>query len=305
VARSPASRSVRFGARAPPTIVDGDAVIDLPGPLVSAAWLRAHLAEVHVADVRWYLDGRSGRAAYEAGHLPTAVWVDLDHDLAGPPSSAGGRHPLPDPAAFAEAIGRLGISEDRPVVAYDDAAGSIAARLWWMLRVTGQPAAVLDGGIAAWSDPLEAGPGRSVAVPRVTRSWPAGSVASTEEVATLLDDPTVLLLDARAAARYQGVEEPIDARAGHIPGARNHPWTDNVAADGRFLAAVSLRHRLEGRGATGDRQVVVSCGSGVTACHDLLALEVAGLPGGRLYPGSWSAWAANPELPAVVGPEPG
>ena len=279
-------------------------MIELPGPLVGADWLAAHLDEVHVADVRWYLDGRSGRAAYQAGHLPSAVWVDLDGDLAGPPSAREGRHPLPAPAAFAAALGRLGISQDRPVVAYDDGAGSIAARLWWMVRASGQPAAVLDGGIGAWPGPL------TTAVPGVTpvwRSapdWPVGAVVTTEEVDRLRRDPQVLVLDARSPARYQGLEEPVDARAGHIPGARNHPWTVNVGDGGTFLAPSVVRQRLEAAGA-GSRRVVASCGSGVTACHNLLALEVAGLLGGVLYPGSWSAWAGDPELPAATGPEPG
>jgi thiosulfate/3-mercaptopyruvate sulfurtransferase len=279
-------------------------MIELPGPLVSADWLAAHLDDVHVADVRWYLDGRSGRAAYQGGHVPTAVWVDLDRDLAGPPSPGGGRHPLPDPADFAAALGRLGLSEDRPVVAYDDASGSIAARLWWMVRATGQPAAVLDGGIGAWPGPLTTAAPAVTPVSRVAHDWPAGAVVTTEEVDRLRRDPEVLLLDARSPARYQGLEEPVDARPGHIPGAHNHPWTVNVGAGGTFLAASDLRQRLEAAGA-GSRRVIASCGSGVTACHNLLALEVAGLAGGALYPGSWSAWAADPGRPAATGPEAG
>lgn len=337
----------------------------LPGPIVGADWLVAHLADVYVADVRWYLDGRSGRAAYERGHIPTAVWVDLDHDLSGAPSPAGGRHPLPEPAAFGEALARLGVAADRPVIAYDDAAGSIAARLWWMLRATGRPGAVLDGGIGAWTGPLEVGAGRprsqapagltaagltqarltQVGVTQLaatqlaadhpatrpvetdgvaTRAvgarqsadpspptgplserWESSLVASTEDVARLVREPGMLVLDARSPARYQGLEEPVDARPGHIPGARNHPWTGSVGDDGRFLAPDLLRERLGALGVTSTTQVIASCGSGVTACHDLLALEVARLPSGSLYPGSWSAWAADPDLPAARGAEPG
>jgi thiosulfate/3-mercaptopyruvate sulfurtransferase len=274
----------------------------LPGPLVDGRWLAGHLDEVHVADVRWYLDGRSGRSAYEAGHLPTAVWVDLDHDLAGPPSPTQGRHPLPDPEGFARSLGRLGLSDARPVVAYDDAGGSIAARLWWMLHVTGQPAAVLDGGLASWVGPLETGPGPQVPVGRSVRPWPPDLVVGTDQVAAAVRKPDVVVLDARSPARYQGLEEPVDARPGHIPGARNLPWMANVADDGRFLPAERLRRHYEEAGVDSTRRVIASCGSGVTACHDLLAMEVAGLRAGALYPGSWSAWAATPGLEAVTGP---
>jgi thiosulfate/3-mercaptopyruvate sulfurtransferase len=280
-------------------------MIQLPGPLIRADWLRERVENVYVADVRWYLDGRSGRTAYEGGHIPNAVWVDLDRDLAGPTSPGSGRHPLPDPEDFAAALGRLGIAWDRPVVAYDDAAGSIAARMWWMLRTIGQPAAVLDGGIGTWPGPLETTAARPVVVDRPARPWPAAAIASTADVNRLRRQPDAVVLDARSPARYQGVEEPVDARPGHVPGAVNHPWTDNVGPDGRLLAPGLLRDRLAAAGAGPDRQVITSCGSGVTACHNLLAMEVAGLPAGLLYPGSWSAWAAQPGLPAATGPDPG
>jgi thiosulfate/3-mercaptopyruvate sulfurtransferase len=284
------------------------AVVSLPGPLVSGEWLAAHLGEVRVADVRWYLDGRSGRAAHEAGHIPTAVWVDLDHDLAVPPSPGLGRHPLPSPEHFASALGRLGIAAGGPVVAYDDAGGSIAARLWWMLHAIGEPAAVLDGGLAAWPGSLDSGAESPAPVARTSRAWPADRVVDTTAVDQLRRDPSAVVFDARAPERYRGENEPIDARPGHIPGARNHPWTNNLDPDGRMLPAGELRRRLGaaagGAGAAG-RRVVSSCGSGVTACHNLLAMEVAGLDGGVLYPGSWSAWAASPELPAAAGPDPG
>jgi thiosulfate/3-mercaptopyruvate sulfurtransferase len=283
-----------------------------PGPLVSGGWLAAHLGEVRVADVRWYLDGRSGRAAYEAGHIPTAVWVDLDHDLAGDPrigelaAPGHGRHPLPDPERFAAALGRLGLDATTPVVAYDDASGSIAARLWWMLKTLGQPVAVLDGGLAAWSGPLVSGTETPQPVHRDPCPWPAESVVDTATVDRLRRDPSAVVLDARAPERYRGETEPIDARPGHIPGARNHPWTTNLDAGGRMLPADDLRRRLteDGVGAAGG-PIVSSCGSGVTACHNLLAMELAGLGGGVLYAGSWSAWAARPELPAAAGPDPG
>jgi thiosulfate/3-mercaptopyruvate sulfurtransferase len=278
----------------------------LPQPIVTGDWLAAHLGEVRVADVRWYLDGRSGRAAYEAGHVPSAVWVDLDRDLAGPPVDGLGRHPLPTPEHFAAALGRLGIDEGTPVVAYDDASGSIAARLWWMLKTVGQPVAVLDGGLAAWPGRLVVGPGSHPPVSRAARSWPPGSVVGTSEVDRLRRDPTAVVVDARAPERYRGDSEPVDARPGHIPGARNHPWAGNLDAGGRMLPVEALRRRLAEAGVgTGPATVVSSCGSGVTACHNLLAMEVAGLGAGVLYPGSWSAWAATPDLPVAAGADPG
>jgi thiosulfate/3-mercaptopyruvate sulfurtransferase len=286
-------------------MTENDLMLQLPGPLVDGGWLASHLHEVHVADVRWYLDGRSGRSAYEAGHVPTSVWVDLDLDLAGPPSPTAGRHPLPDPDAFALSLGRLGISEDRPVVAYDDASGSIAARLWWMLGAIGQPAAVLDGGFLVWTGPVETGSGRSTPVVRSMRPWPQDLVVDTSEVAAAVHDPDVVLLDARSPDRYRGIHEPVDSRAGHIPGAHNLPWTANVAEDGTFLPAHRLRQRYEEKGVSSARRVIASCGSGVTACHDLLALEVAGFPEGTLYPGSWSAWSATPGLDVAAGSDSG
>ena len=280
-------------------------MIDLPGPIVSSEWLADHRRDVYIADVRWYLDGRSGRAEYDAGHIPGAVWVDLDRDLAAPPSPAGGRHPLPDPADFAAALGRLGIGEDRPVVAYDDAGGSIAARLWWMLDAIGQPAGVLDGGLEAWPGPLVPDTDTPPATPTTRtppRPWPAAAIVTTAEVDALRRDPAAVVVDARARSRYEGQTEPVDARPGHIPGAHNHPWTDNLdSSTRRFLPPDELRRRLPAHG-----EMISSCGSGVTACHNLLALRVAGAgAGGRLYPGSWSAWAADASLPAATGPEPG
>ncbi len=285
----------------------------LPGPLVSGQWLVNHLEQVHVADVRWYLDGRSGRDAYRAGHLPGAVFVDLDRDLSAPAGPDAGRHPLPDPASFVASLARLGLSPERPVVAYDDASGSIAARLWWMLEAIGRPAAVLDGGIGAWPASLEAGEpaspaaGADPAFPAggVGPEWPSGSTVTTDEVDRRRGQADVVVLDARSPARYQGLKETIDVRPGHIPGASNHPWADNVDSDGRFLPPAALRARFEAAGAGGDRPVIMSCGSGVTACHNLLALRVAGLPGAALYVGSWSAWAAHPDLPSATGPDPG
>jgi thiosulfate/3-mercaptopyruvate sulfurtransferase len=279
----------------------------LPGPLVSADWLSGHLDDVVVADVRWYLDGRSGRAAYDAGHLPGAVFVDLDVDLADPPSVSGGRHPLPTPERFAASLSRLGIGDGVPVVAYDDAGGSVAARLWWMLWVLDHPAAVLDGGISAWTGPLSTRPAAAVPAELTPRPWPPDRLASADDVDRLRRDPSAVVLDARVAARYRGEPNDIDPRLGHVPGARSAPWPENLGPDGRLRAPVALRDRLRalGVGAGGVEEVVCYCGSGVTACHDVLALEVAGLGRARLYIASWSAWGGDPARPVATGDEPG
>ncbi len=287
-------------------------------PFVSAADLdrmRAAAARgeqrVTLVDSRWYLDGRSGAEAYAQGHLPGAVFVDLDTVLAAPPSAAAGRHPLPEPADFARGLEAAGIGDDDTVVVYDDAGGVIAARLVWMLRTLGQPAAVLDGGLAAWQSahpehPLELGSAGAAAeevrrASRTVRPWPPAALATIDETQAAAADGTALVLDARTADRYRGDLEPVDARPGHIPGAHSFSCRDNVAADGTLLAAATLRERLTALGA--DRLPVISyCGSGVTACHTLLVLEQAGLPAGRLFSGSWSQYAADLARPAAVGP---
>ena len=276
-------------------------------PLVDATWLAAHLddPDVLVADVRWYLDGCSGRDAYDAGHLPGAVFVDLDTVLAADPSTGAGRHPLPDPGVFAGSLGRLGIGEGATVVACDDAGGAIAARLWWMLRAVGQDAVVLDGGIAAWDGPLETGPGRERAtVARTPVPWPSHRIAGEDEVAAVSEGRVdgVRLLDARAPERFAGKVEPVDARAGHIPGAVNAPVAGNLDPEtGRFRPPEELRARYAGLLGEPPQHAIAYCGSGVTACHTLLALEVAGLPEGRLFPGSWSAWSARADRPVATG----
>jgi thiosulfate/3-mercaptopyruvate sulfurtransferase len=246
-----------------------------------------------LADVRHYLDGRSGRAAYDGGHLPGAVFVDMDTVLASPPSAAEGRHPLPDPETFARELAALGIGDDDTVVAYDDAGGVMAARLVWMLRALGHDAALLDGGLLAYDGPLEtATPPRPPA--RFTpRPWPAERLASIDDAA----EPANVVIDARQRERFRGEEEPLDPRAGHIPGARSVPARENVDEQGRFLPVEELRAKL---GVAPGAPVVSYCGSGVTACHNLLAIEHAGLGEGRLYPGSWSQWSHTPR-PAATG----
>jgi thiosulfate/3-mercaptopyruvate sulfurtransferase len=282
---------------------------ELPGPLVSPEWLVEALRDggprLVLADVRWY-PNRDAREAYEEGHIPGAVFLDAERDLAGPVVADSGRHPLPSPEAFAEAMSRVGIGEESEVVAYDDTGGANAARLWWMLSVGGHPAAVMDGGLAAWPGDVEAGPPPTRRRARFSPyPWPEERVADHAEVGRLRRSPSAVVIDARAAERYRAEAEPIDPVAGHIPGARNAPWTENLdPATGRFLAPQELRSRYAEVGADGARQAVVHCGSGITACHDILAMEVAGLPPARLYVASWSGWIADPSRPVARGPEP-
>lgn len=267
-------------------------------PVVDTAWLRRHGAGIAVADVRWYLDGRSGRDAFDAGHLPGAVFVDLDRWLAAPASTARGRHPLPPPEVFAEGLGRLGIGDGTPVVAYDDTGGSTAARLVWLLRATGHPAALLDGGLRAWDEALSHVPPVVVPTSRTVREWPARRLADADAVAAAVAGGGIVI-DARAPERYAGEVEPVDARAGHVPGAVNVPFAGNIDDAGRFLDVEALRARYAAAGVDDDANAIVYCGSGVTACHALLAMEYAGLPTGRLYAGSWSQWSADSARPSA------
>jgi thiosulfate/3-mercaptopyruvate sulfurtransferase len=244
--------------------------------------------------------GAAGRRAYLQAHLPGALHVDLDTDLAaiGDPA-VGGRHPLPAPEAFAATLARLGITPEHQVVVYDDAAGAnAAARLWWMLRAIGhRHAAVLDGGLAAAVEAgiaLQSGeepsPPPVPRIPSTSWSWP---LAAAAEVATAAADPRALVLDVRSGERYRGETEPFDPVAGHIPGAANLPFVENLGPDGRFLPADTLRSLYARR--FGDRleRGIVHCGSGVTACHTVLALEHAGLPRPALYVGSWGEWCRS------------
>lgn len=273
----------------------------IPGPLVRADWLAENIARagVRVIDFRWELQAGSRHDQYLAGHIPGAVFVPLEevtgHD--GP-----GRHPLPTPGAFAEAMRRAGVSAGSTVLVYDSGGGS-AARLWWLLHHFGhQQVAVLDGGIGAWTGPLERG---EVAVDRGDfEAIPAaGDVVDAGHVARRASHDMVI--DARVRERYRGDVEPIDRRAGHIPGAINVPWTENFGPDQRFLEPAALRRRYQASGVGPGTNPLVYCGSGVTACVDLLGLAVAGLPPGVLYEGSWSDWSALPGLPLATGDEPG
>ena len=281
------------------------------GPLVDAMDLARELgrADCIVVDCRFTLtDTSAGRAAYERGHIPGARYANLDDDLSRHPRAGEGRHPLPDRERFAATLGSWGIGRDTAVVAYDEGSGAIAARLWWLLGWVGhERRAVLDGGFAAWQ---QAGFPVEQSEPEVrARRYDSGAarregVVATADVAAA-QAAGDLLVDVRAAPRYRGEQEPIDPKAGHVPGARNRPFSANVTQEGRFRRPAELRAELaellDGR--TPDR-LVAMCGSGVTACHLLLAMEVAGLPGGRLYAGSWSEWIRDPSRPIRTGADP-
>lgn len=283
------------GASAP------DRALVPPGPFVDERWLSSRLDRVIVADVRWYLDDRDAHAEYVSGHLPGAVFVDLDRDLAAPPSIGGGRHPLPAPTAFATAMARLGIGDGDVVVAYDQGPGAMAARLVWMLRRTDRTAAVLEGGLAGWSGPIETGAVTRPSAAFTPRPWPAGATADADEVAALARDPHAVVIDARDPERYRGDHEPVDARPGHVPGAVNVPYRSNVdPGTGRLRSSDDLGSTYAAAGVREDRDVVVYCGSGVSACHDVLVLEGLGVDA-RLFVGSWSAWSADTSRPAAVG----
>lgn len=271
------------------------------GPIVSAEWLADNLDDVVVVDVRWSLDEGAKRSAFDAGHIPGAVFADLDTDLADPPSDAGGRHPLPSPVAFAETLSRLGIGDTSRVVAYDDAGGLIAARLWWMLDVYNREVAVLDGGFDAWTGKISKAKPKPADTQFTPRPWPERRRITAAALEHALDSD-VVVLDARSAERYAD-GGPVDPRPGHITGARNAPAGENLSDDGTWLAPRRLKFHYEELEADGEN-VVAYCGSGVTACADLLGRRLAELPDGRLYVGSFSQWGANPERPAVTGPDP-
>jgi thiosulfate/3-mercaptopyruvate sulfurtransferase len=271
----------------------------------------------HLGDPRWvFVDCRfdlanpnAGYEQYRSGHIPGARYAHLNQDLSGPITPSTGRHPLPPLEEFVRRLGAWGIDERSQVIAYDDAGGAIAARLWWMLRWVGhEAAAVLNGGLKAWlaaglpleTDERRAAPATFVARPR------AEQAVTLDELVPALADRSVVLVDARSADRFAGQNETLDPVAGHIPGARNHPFMSNLDAERRFLPAHVLRERWSKTlaDASADR-VVTMCGSGVTACHDLLALQIAGFSGARLYPGSWSEWIRDARRPIATGSESG
>jgi thiosulfate/3-mercaptopyruvate sulfurtransferase len=267
--------------------------------LVSTAELAAHLADWRVFDCRHDLmKPELGAQQYQAAHIPGAMFAHLEHDLSAPKTGKNGRHPLPDPGKFIQWLGAKGVGPSDQVVCYDAGNSATAARLWWMLRWIGHDAvAVLDGGLAKWLNegrPVDA----VVAQPRST-TYPVRKTSGTLSVQDVQADlKGLFLLDARAPARYRGEHEPIDPVAGHIPGARNRFNADNVRPDGTFKQSDALKKEfLAVLKNQKPEDVVHYCGSGVSACHNLLAMEVAGLPGGKLYPGSWSEWIADPARP--------
>ena len=280
--------------------------------VVSASWLKANRThrDVVVIDVRWSMEPPSGRERYGAGHIEGARYLDLDTQLSSPVGQGPGRHPLPTAEVFAEALASVGVDRQMTVICYDDRGGAIAARLWWLLRYFGAPVqpAILDGGLQAWAALGEA---MSTTAPEVTPTQPMSlsprtwMVADREEVQRGLQEGS-LVLDARGRNRYRGEIEPIDPRPGHIPGAVSAPYADNLrASHGPLLPLERLRERYEKLGALGDREVICSCGSGVTACHDIWTLNLLGRTHTRLYVGSWSDWSSDESLPAALGPEPG
>lgn len=272
-------------------------------PITSAPDLASELAGSRppvLLDVRWQLGGPNLRSEYEEAHIPGAVYVDLDSQLAGP-AGAAGRHPLPDPEAFGTAMRAAGVSVDRAVVVYDGGLNWAASRAWWLLRWAGHPSVrVLDGGLAAWGGPLtaelpEPAPGTFTPAPGALPLLDADGAAALAR--------TGLLLDARAAERYRGDVEPIDPVGGHIPGAVSAPTTENVTESSRFRSVAELADRFKALGATPDSEVGVYCGSGVSGAHQVLALAVAGIPA-ALYVGSWSEWSRDGSRPVATGPDP-
>ena len=297
-----------YGLRMPsqlPPIVTVDWLVDelahqhAPDAAATAHPRAANLAIIHVGTT---MTGRDPHQTYLDGHLPGARFVSLDDDLADPPAPIVGRHPLPAAASVHDLLARLGIDADTRVVAYDDRNGAFAARLIWMLRVLDQPAALLDSDRDAWPDPLTTGPTPDTPVPadRQHTDWPAGALADADTVAAHIETGGVVI-DSREPARYRGEVEPIDAVAGHVPGAINLPFGDNLV-DGRWRPASELATRFEALG--DDPDAIVYCGSGVTACHNALAIEAAGLSRPRIYVGSWSGWSSDPDRPIATGSTP-
>jgi thiosulfate/3-mercaptopyruvate sulfurtransferase len=278
-------------------------------PLVTAEWLAARLADpsVRPIDTRWYLlEPHRGAAEYHVSHIPGAIYLNIDGDLAAPPGSGPGRHPLPSPEQFAAVAARAGIGPETHVVAYDIPGGMAATRLWWLLRYYGhERVSLLDGGWGAWQ---AAGLPVDAVVPQVSpaiftprpRPELAVDAAAVEQ---LRRDPSVLLLDARAAERYAGRVEPIDKRAGHIPGAVSAPYAENLTPEGLMKSAEELGERYAALGADRAERIVCYCGSGVSATHTIFALHLAGRDA-LLYPGSWSDWSSDPERPIATGEQP-
>jgi thiosulfate/3-mercaptopyruvate sulfurtransferase len=274
--------------------------------LISTAVLALHMDESVVVDCRSKLDDEAwGEEHYRTAHIPGAVYADLNRDLSGPKTGTNGRHPIPDPNTLAHTFGRLGIASGVQVVAYDQDNGMWASRLWWLLRWLGHDAvAVLDGGLSKWiAEGRPTASGVEQQMPRVFAGTPrADMTLDVNAVASRLGSREWRLVDARAPERYRGEKEPVDRTPGHIPGAVNHFFGSNVAADGTFRTPEELRaHFAPALGGAAPDHVICYCGSGVTACHNLLAMEHAGIRGPKLYVGSWSEWSADPSRPVERG----
>jgi len=274
--------------------------------LISADELAQRLSAVRVLDVRWSVAEPNGRPAYQQGHIPGAVYVDLDNDLSDHSVTGRGRHPLPSASALQVSARRWGLHPGETVVVYDDWSGQAAARAWWLLRAAGvTDVRILDGGWSAWRHcelPAEAADVVAEPGTLIIDALDALPVVDVDAVAAQADSDEYLVLDARAAARYRGDEEPLDPRAGHIPGALSAPTAENLTAAGTFLPVGDLRARFGALGAE-RRPVTVYCGSGVTATHQIAALAIAGFDA-ALYPGSWSEWCSDPARPAATGADP-
>ena len=279
--------------------------------LVSAARLNEllHTGNCTVVDCRFdFSNTDKGRSQWLAGHIPGAFHAHLDHDLAGPVGEHSGRHPLPVPSVFAEYLASIGWSDGKLLVAYDEGSNAISARLWWLMRYFGHPSALLDGGLAAWTDagfPLETGETQLVPEPVEQLVPDERMIVSANFIHDRLDSPEVVVLDARAPERYAGEIEHLDSKAGHIPGALNCPFGDNLDDQGRFRDPGLLKAQFDVvLGGPATSGVIHSCGSGVTACHNLFAMELAGIGGTKLYPGSWSEWIRDPKRPIETGKNP-
>ena len=262
-----------------------------------------------VVDCRFDLSRpERGRAQWLAGHIPGAFYAHLDDDLAAPIEAHTGRHPLPLTDDFAQYLASIAWTNGKLLVAYDDGSNAISSRLWWLMRYFGQPAALLDGGLAAWKEagfPMEAGETGVEAAPVEHLVPDERMIVSADSILDGLDSPKMVVLDARAQERFSGEVENLDSEAGHIPGALNRPFGDNLDAKGRFLEPEILKAQFEvALGGFAIDSVVHSCGSGITACHNLFAMELAGLGATRLYPGSWSEWIRDPARPLETGKAP-
>jgi len=259
--------------------------------------------DVLICDCRFDLgDPDAGRRAYQAGHIPGAIYVDLEHDLSAAPNGSNGRHPLPDRKAFGARMAAQGVRQDGLVVAYDTSGGYYASRLWWMLRWAGHgQVAVLDGGLEAWTQSgrsLEEGDHQAPAGDFRASAEPQMPITDVTGIEANIADGALFVVDARTAERFAGAPHPLDDASGHIPGAGNRFWQNNLGPDGRFKAAEALAAEFSALLAERSPETIVhQCGSGVTATHNLLAMEIAGLSGSRLYPGSWSEWTSDPRRP--------